>query len=91
MALQEKISAYEERCKELEEVNKQKTELVVYSAKAKKELQYELEAVQKEKLEYEGKCNKLEVELKEMGRKSFHFQVKIGNKIKQEGNSILVL
>ena len=73
VALQAEISAYEERCDKfevkLEEVSKQKTELVVYSAKKKEELQCELEVVRKEKLEYEEKCNKL-------GKQSSHFEEK---------------
>ena len=76
MAMRAEISAYEERCNKLEETDKQKTELVVYSAKKKEKLQCELEAVRKEKLEYKEKCNNLEVELKEMRKQSFHFQEK---------------
>ena len=68
---------------ELEEANKQKKELLIaaYSEKKikaeKEELESELEAMPREKLEYEEKYNKLEVELKETGKRSFHKSEKL--------------
>ena len=97
VALQAEISTYEERCDkfevELEEVSKQKTELVVYTAKKKEELKCELEAVRKEKMDYEENCTKLEVKLKYMGKQSDHFEEKskeLEKEVEQKGKNSIV-
>lgn len=75
---------WEHRCDQLElelqEAGKQLVESTVYYKKeinsTEKQKKSELEAVQKEKLEYEEKCIELEAELKEMRKDSFHFEEK---------------